>query len=266
MGLIQALRDPFAGQNMLILSLWAIVLAGAIAGVVTGFFRARKIQPRGFKWKRLRTEVIVTVLSVPISGVLLGWLRGALNHFDLISIKHEPAAWWVIGLEFALYCLAFDTWFYWWHRAMHKEPLYTWVHKVHHWSTSPNVVSTTQVTPLESLINGGFAVLFTAMFTVHTETVALIGGSTALMGLYVHSGYEFLPRWWHKTWLTKWFISATFHDQHHHYFNYNFGGYFTIWDYLCGTVRPKFEHDFENPKARQLAKRPTERPAEPQPA
>ena len=32
------------------------------------------------------------------------------------------------------------------------------------------------------------------------------------MGLYVHSGYEMLPRWWNRSWATKWFISATFHE------------------------------------------------------
>jgi lathosterol oxidase len=70
------------------------------------------------------------------------------------------------------------------------------------------------------------------------------------MGLYVHSGYEFFPRWWNKTWATKWFITATFHDHHHHYFKWNFGGYTTIWDWICGTVRPNFEQDYEQIKSR----------------
>ena len=61
----------------------------------------------------------------------------------------------------------------------------------------------------------------------------------------------------------QWFITTTFHDQHHKYFNYNFGGYTQIWDYLCGTVRKKYEADFENPKGRQakLAKAPAPAPA-----
>jgi sterol desaturase/sphingolipid hydroxylase (fatty acid hydroxylase superfamily) len=75
------------------------------------------------------------------------------------------------------------------------------------------------------------------------------------MGLYVHAGYEFLPRWWHKTWATKWFITTTFHDQHHRYFNWNFGGYTPVWDYLCGTVRKKYEADFERNCERRSARR-----------
>ena len=87
------------------------------------------------------------------------------------------------------------------------------------------------------------------------------------MGLYVHAGHEFLPRWWNRTWATKWFITTTFHDQHHKYFNYNFGGYTQIWDHLCGTVRKKYEADFENPKGRQaIIAQPAPRAISGQPA
>ena len=76
---------------------------------------------------------------------------------------------------------------------------------------------------------------------ISNVTAALILPTNIIMGLYVHSGWEFFPRWWHKSWATKWFITATFHDQHHKYFNWNFGGYTTVWDRICGTNRARFE-------------------------
>jgi Delta7-sterol 5-desaturase len=127
---------------------------------------------------------------------------------------------------------------------MHKEPVYSWVHKLHHFSTSPNLLTNFSVNPLESLINGGFVPLFLVCVPVHEQTFALITPTNVLMGLMIHSGYEFFPRWWNKSWATKWFITATFHDQHHKYFTVNFGGYTTIWDRICGTMRPKYEADF----------------------
>ena len=42
------------------------------------------------------------------------------------------------------------------HRLMHKEPVYTLVHKWHHYSTAPSVLTTVSVNPVESLVNGGF--------------------------------------------------------------------------------------------------------------
>lgn len=213
------------GDALLMLWLVLLVVTGLVCGIGTGFFRARKIQPNGFKWKILRHEAMFATLTVLVSGVVLGQVTAVLRRHGILAFNDQPAPWWVIALEYALYFIGFDTWFYWLHRAMHKEPFYSWVHKVHHRSTAPNLLTTLSVSPLESLINGGFVPLFLAAFTVHPATMALIGPTNILMGLYVHTGYEFLPRWWNRTWLTKWFITTTVHDQHHRYFPCNYGGY-----------------------------------------
>ena len=47
------------------LTLWitGFVVVGIVFGVATGFFKARKIQPRGFKWKTFRNEAIFAVME-----------------------------------------------------------------------------------------------------------------------------------------------------------------------------------------------------------
>jgi sterol desaturase/sphingolipid hydroxylase (fatty acid hydroxylase superfamily) len=247
---MSALRQYIVENSPLSYWLVAFVIAGFAVAVYRGFFRARKIQPKGFRWKTFGFEIVMGVINVAITSFILGYLTSKGNSTGIIAFNHEPAAWWVVGLEYVLYFFLFDTWFYWNHRLMHIEPIYTWVHKIHHRSTSPNLMTTLSVSPLESLINGGFVPLFTAVFTVHADAMALIGPTNILMGLYVHSGYEFLPRWWNKTWVTRWFITATFHDQHHKYFRWNFGGYTTIWDWICGTVRTNYLSDFDAIKTR----------------
>lgn len=238
------LASVFSDETMLRVWVYAFVLAGVVTGIATGFFKARKIQPNGFKWKILRNEAIVAAITLGFSGAVLGSLSKYLIAHGYIRMIASPAPWWTIALEFALYFFLFDTWFYWLHRLMHKEPIYRWVHKLHHKSTSPNLLTTVSETPFEAFINGGFVPLFLSVFTVHSAAAALILPTNIVMGLYVHSGYEFFPRWWNKSWTTKWFITATFHDQHHRYFTGNFGGYTTIWDRICGTMRPKFEADY----------------------
>jgi sterol desaturase/sphingolipid hydroxylase (fatty acid hydroxylase superfamily) len=230
----------------------AFVAGGILAGIFTGYFRARKIQPKGFRWRVFRNEIFFAILNVTVSAVVLGGLTKLLQHSGIIRFNHAPADFKVIAIEFALYFFGFDTYFYWLHRLMHIEPVYTWVHKIHHRSISPNPLTTLSVSPIESLINGGWVPLFTALLSVHDATMVLITPCNVIMGLYVHTGYEFLPRWWNRTWLTKWFITATFHDQHHRYFKGNYGGYTTVWDRLCGTVRPTFPADFEAVTTRPL--------------
>ena len=237
-----------------------IYIAGAIAvavglGIWRGFFQARKIQPGGFRLRTFRNEIFFAVITLTVSATLLVWTRQYFDAQGWITFRSGTAPWYVIGLEYALYFFLFDTWFYWGHRLMHVEPIYKWVHRVHHWSTSPNPLTTFSETPMEAIINGIFVTLFVAVFPVHDATMALIAPTAPLMGLYVHSGFEFLPRWWNRSWLSKWFITATFHDQHHKYFRYNFGGYTPIWDYLCGTNRNKYEADFDKLKDRAARSR-----------
>ncbi len=253
MGIWQWLLDLMGGEESLRLWFVLFLASGLVAGILTGFFKSRKIQPRGFKLKTFRNEGFFAAINLVASGFLIGAPTAWLTANGYITITKGPTEGWVIALEYAAYFFLFDTWFYWLHRAMHKEPMYKYVHKIHHFSTSPNLLTTLSVNPLESVINGGFVPLFLAAFTVHEQTMALITPTNIIMGLYVHSGYEFFPRGWNKSWATKWFITATFHDQHHKYFNFNFGGYTTLWDRLCGTMRPKFEADFEKLRARQDA-------------
>jgi sterol desaturase/sphingolipid hydroxylase (fatty acid hydroxylase superfamily) len=250
MGLWTALGHFVADNSPFSYWLIALVVSGVAVAIYRGYFRARKIQPKGFRWKTFRNEIFFAIINLAIAGTILGYVTSTLTAKGIISIDSAPASWWVVGLEYAAYFFLFDTYFYWLHRGMHVEPVYTWVHKLHHRSTSPNLLTTLSVSPLESVINGGFVPLFTALFTVHKSTMSLILPTNIIMGLYVHSGYEFLPRWWNRTWASKWFISTTFHDHHHKYFKWNFGGYTTIWDWICGTVRPGFVEDFVKIKER----------------
>ncbi len=238
--------------------LWVaiFIVASTIAGIVSGFFRVRKVQPGIFRWKQLGIEAAIITVSMSLNGFFLGAFTVLLHSHGLLKTNPVHAAWWIVALEYAAFFFLFDTWFYWWHRLMHIEPIYTIVHRWHHFSTTPTVISTFSVSPIESLINGGFMPIFTAAgflagIPIHAQTQPFIGLTIAFMGVYVHSGFEFLPRWWNKSWATKWFITATFHDQHHQFFVYNFGGFTTIWDRICGTMRSRYEQDFENPRARK---------------
>lgn len=254
---MEKLSQWIAHANPLTLWVIAFIAATIVGGIVTGYFQARKIQPNGFKWKFVRRELFWGAINVTLSAFLLGGATQWLVTNGLVHFNSGPAPLWVIAVEYALYFIGFDTYFYWLHRAMHVEPIYTWVHKIHHGSLSPNPLTTLSVSPVESLINGGFVPLFVLSATlltlpIHAQTMALITPTNVLMGLYVHSGFEFLPHWWNRSWATKWFISTTFHDQHHRFFKGNYGGYTTIWDRLCGTVRPSFEADFEKVATRPI--------------
>ena len=145
-----------SGEWMMQLWLVGIVATIIVTGVISGFFRAHKVQPKGFRWKQLGFELVVAIVGGFLTGLLLGGTNTYLNANGFILFDNGPVAWWRVACEYALYFVLFDTWFYWLHRAMHKEPFYFLIHKLHHKSTSTNPLTTLSVNPLESFINGGF--------------------------------------------------------------------------------------------------------------
>src|SRR5690349_4206283 len=124
MNRIMALLPDAINANPLYRYVALFVLALLVASVFRIVFRSRKIQPNGFRWKAIGHEIVLAVINVSLTGFLLGGLSKILNYFGLIQFHHEPTTWWVVALEYALYFVLFDTWFYWFHRLMHIEPMY----------------------------------------------------------------------------------------------------------------------------------------------
>ena len=55
------------------LSWWLIgfVVSGFAFAVYRGFFRARKIQPHGFRWKTFRNETFFAIVNLAIGATIL---------------------------------------------------------------------------------------------------------------------------------------------------------------------------------------------------
>ncbi|MEP7222446.1 MAG: hypothetical protein ABI673_07235 [Novosphingobium sp.] len=67
--------DLLTGEKVLDWWLISYIGLGAVVlviGIATGFFKARKVQPKGFKWKQFRFEAVVAVVSLAFSGVVIG--------------------------------------------------------------------------------------------------------------------------------------------------------------------------------------------------
>ncbi len=236
------------GMGETILYHWLLVgLACALLfGIARPFFRRRKLQRVRFDGGLLRHELLFSALTLGASAATIGVLWGVLRRSGQMSFAEGPAAWWMVVGEFAVYFLAFDLYFYLLHRLMHTDLVFRWVHRTHHRSMAPNPLTAFSFNPLEGMLTGGFLPVFLAVFEVHRESLALIGGFQPLMSLYVHSGHEVFPRWWYRSPWTGWLQTPYFHDQHHARVGWNYGGFTTLWDRAFGTVSPGLLESFES--------------------
>lgn len=253
---MDTLYSLLSASSNAVVSLWIgiFVLTSllVVAARVFSYVRSVKIQRRKIGWPMLRHELFWSAFNVFATTCVLTLLSNWLVERGYLQTDPTPAAWYVVVYEFVLYFFIFDLYFYLVHRLIHIEPLYTWIHKTHHHSVCPQPLSYASMSPLEGMAEGLIIPIFLTLFTVHETSTYFILPFASLMGLYVHCGYEFAPRWWYRKAATKWLITPMYHDQHHQYFTCNYGAYTTLWDRLFGTMRSRFEQDFIKLKNRRV--------------
>jgi sterol desaturase/sphingolipid hydroxylase (fatty acid hydroxylase superfamily) len=208
--------------------------------VFPGFFRRRKIQPVGYDGRILLHELVFTASTLLLGG-FIGIATVRLLERGVAAIDFGATTPLTVVLQVVTYLLAFDLYFYGLHRLIHVGVLYDWIHSVHHRSMAPNPLTAFSVHPLEALLTGGFLPLVLVLYPLHILTIAVVAAYYAVSSIVLHTGYEIVPRWWHRHAVTRWLVTPSFHDAHHAGITGNYAIYTTVWDRLFGTVREDFE-------------------------
>ena len=228
---------------------WLVASIGfvLIYVVFRRYFSSRKIQhTKKWNWRQFGYEVLFSFLMLGVANFIGVAVRFLVNH-GYARILHDPLSLATVGTiawQFAVYFVLFDIYFYFLHRLLHTKALF-WIHRVHHQSRVPNPLSAFSFHPIEGLLTGGFVPIMVFFFDLHVYSIIIVNLYGVINSVLVHSGHEFFPRWWYKRRTTGWYLSPMFHDRHHTRWNYNFGGFTTIWDRLLGTVYPAFFSDYD---------------------
>jgi len=124
--------------------------------------------------------------------------------------------------------------FYWAHRALHTDWLYTALHKEHHNYTGTVGFAAEHAGPIEQVVANILPSIGGCIFFGRHPFVLLIWLSMRLHNTYDgHSGYCFSGTWLSKVGLLS--AASGYHDYHHTYsFRGNFGH--PVLDYLFGTM------------------------------
>jgi Delta7-sterol 5-desaturase len=144
-----------------------------------------------------------------------------------------------------LMLLVHDTYFYWTHRWMHQKSIFRYVHKVHHLSTNPSPWAALAFHPLEAVVEACVIVVIVLVMPAHPWAIALFLLLMMVYNVYGHLGYELYPRWFMYSPLGKWINTSVSHNQHHQFFEGNYGLYFLFWDRWMGTLRAEYDKKVE---------------------
>ncbi len=146
-----------------------------------------------------------------------------------------PTVWELVSGGLGV-LLIFDTQYFFWHLAHHKNTqLYRWVHAIHHDYISPFSWSTQHLSALELMTVGFWSNIDSILLKCHPLTIWTLTVFSVWMSVEDHIGYD-LP--YSPGHLVPFGLlgGAMAHDIHHQKPSSNFAPFFSHWDRLFGTA------------------------------
>ena len=215
-------------------------------------WQGKRIQNRFPKTVDYKREIYYSISTIFIFvGVAMLIFGTPLKEYTLIysDLKDKNWTWWVCSVILMIFL--HDTYFYWIHRAMHHPRLFKVFHLVHHKSTNPSPWAAYAFHPLEAILEAG--IIFPIVFLIPCHPTAILTFLLFMMvyNVYGHLGYELYPKNFHQTMVGRWVNTSVNHNMHHKYFEGNYGLYFLFWDRWLGTIRPDYDHHFEEVDGRR---------------
>ena len=184
-------------------------------------------------------------LNDTISSLFMGSLRGTsgilkigFSGYIYYQIETHFALWRMdsdLGVTWIFAFIAYDFFYYWFHRISHERQIFWASHVAHHQSEEYNLSTALRQTGTGFFISWIFYIpLF--LVGVPSYVMVSVGTINLIYQFWVHSRH--IPK---LGWYELFFVTPSNHRVHHAqndiYIDKNYGGVFIIWDRLFSTFQ-----------------------------
>lgn len=199
------------------------------------FYDKRLMLHKKFIPNQVWLEIRYAVTSVPFMAaptVLLFVLeiQGYSKLYD--NIDDMPGGWFFQLFSILSFLLFTDFGIYWIHRWLHHPLLYGRFHKPHHRWLICTPFASHAFHPLDGFSQSLPYHIYPFLFPLHKVTYLCLFGFVNCWSTLIHDGIFLVPNC-----LRSIVNGSAHHTDHHLYFNFNFGQYFTLWDRIGGSFK-----------------------------
>ena len=184
-----------------------------------------------------------------ISSLFMGSLRGTSG---ILKIGIGGTIFYIIETEFSLWRMddtniltwvfafvAYDFFYYWFHRISHERQIFWASHVAHHQSEEYNLSTALRQTGTGFLITWVFYIPLFAM-GVPSYVFVSVASINLIYQFWVHTKHIGKLGWYELI-----FVTPSNHRVHHainnEYVDKNYGGVFILWDRLFGSFQEELE-------------------------
>ncbi len=138
----------------------------------------------------------------------------------------------MIGFSIITFILFTDWQIYWIHRWLHHPLIYKYIHKPHHKWKLPTPFASHAFHPLDGFAQSLPYHIYVFLFPLHKFTYLALYVAVNIWTVSIHDGDYRVPDM-----LQPIVNGSAHHMDHHLYYNYNYGQYFTLWDRIGGSFK-----------------------------
>ncbi|XP_006148861.1 lathosterol oxidase [Tupaia chinensis] len=169
-------------------------------------------------------------ISIPTVLLFLLELRGYSKLYD--DVGEFPNGWFHLVLSVISFLFFTDMLIYWIHRGLHHRLVYKRIHKPHHIWKIPTPFASHAFHPVDGFLQGLPYHIYPFIFPLHKVVYLGLYVLVNIWTISIHDGDFRVPQ------ILKPFINGSAHHTDHHlFFDYNYGQYFTLWDRIGGSFK-----------------------------
>lgn len=188
-----------------------------------------------FLKNQVRREIKFTVQALPLISIFtvplfLLELRGYSKLHD--DLGEFPYGLFELIISIISFLFFTDMFIYWIHRGLHHRLVYKRLHKPHHTWKIPTPFASHAFHPVDGFLQSLPYHIYPFIFPLHKVVYLSLYILVNIWTISIHDGDFRVPQ------ILQPFINGSaHHTDHHMFFDYNYGQYFTLWDRIGGSFK-----------------------------
>jgi lathosterol oxidase len=169
----------------------------------------------------------IPYMAIPTAALFVAEVQGYSRLYD--SIDDHPWGIWFLFLTVPCFLFFTDMSIYWIHRWLHHPLLYGF-HKPHHRWIICTPFASHAFHPVDGFSQSFPYHMYAFLFPMHKVLYLVLFVLVNFWSTSIHDENYKVPAF-----LRSFINGSAHHTDHHIFFNYNFGQYFTLWDFIGGS-------------------------------